>query len=277
MAGIRAIFEKYDIKPRKKFGQNFLVQDGYLKAIARCAKLTKDDVALEIGAGIGNLTRELAVHAGKVIAVEFDRDMLRVLRGELNLDNVEIVEADALRLNYRELSPGKKIIAAANLPYNIATEIVFRMLETHDCFSRMLLMTQLEVARRFTAKIGTKDYGPLAVLTGLWSSAKVEMILPPGAFFPRPKIDSAVLRFEIRDVPAAEINSPELFSKIVHAAFSQRRKMISNSLGSTLAPILDKKTLLEWLDASKIKPTSRAQELDVSDFARLERNFSQFA
>jgi len=287
MAGVRAILDKYDVRPRKQLGQNFLVNDGYLGAVARAAKLTGDDVALEIGAGIGNLTKLLAAKAGKVLAIEFDRDMLRVLRGELDEPNVEILEADALKVDYRTLCPdekssgaasgapttGKKMVAVANLPYNIATEIVFRLIDARQSFKRLLLMTQLEVARRFAAKVGTKEYGVLAVSCGLWAKMKIEMTVPAGAFYPRPKVDSAVVRFDIGEKPAAEVSSFERYRKIVRASFAHRRKMLMNSLSSAPSLGLDKATVITWLEKAGIDPHIRAQKLSVEDFALLERQF----
>ena len=260
------------MRPRKRLGQHFLTHDGYLGAIARAANLTRNDTALEIGAGIGNLTKQLAARAGKVIALEFDRDMLRVLSSELNLPNVEIIEADALKVDYSVLSP-ERMVAVANLPYNIATEIVFRLIDARKSFRRLLLMTQLEVGRRFTASVGSKDYGVLAAVFGLWAQTKIEMTVPAGVFYPRPEVDSAVVRFEIRDKPVAEINSPELYSKIVRAAFAHRRKMLMNSLASNPSLGLDKNAVIAWLENAGIDPRIRAQKLSVRDFAMLERRF----
>ena len=273
MAGVRAILQKYDIRPRKRLGQHFLVRDGYLGAITRASGVTRDDVVLEIGAGVGNLTKFLAARAGKVIAIEFDRDMLRVLRGELDVENVEIMEADALKVDYNSLNPDKPMVAVANLPYNIATEIVFRLIDSRERFSRLMLMTQLEVARRFAAKVGTKEYGIPAAISGMWTEVKIDMKVPASAFYPRPAVDSAVLRFDIRDVPAARANSDELYSKVVHAAFSHRRKMLLNSLASSPILGLEKAAVEKWLDSAGIDPRIRAQNLKVEDFACLERHF----
>jgi len=275
MAGIRALLEKYDIRPRKKLGQNFLVHDGYLKAIASAGGVKEDDTVLEIGAGTGNLTRLLASSARKVLAMEFDRDMLRVLRGELDQPNVQIIEADALKFDYGSLEGHGKLVAVANLPYNIATEITFRLFDARGCFSRMLLTTQLEVARRYAARVNTSDYGVLAVTTRMWAEVKLVMKIPPGAFYPRPKVDSGVVRFEMRDEPAARINSTRLFSKIVHGAFSQRRKMLLNSLSSYGPLGLDRKEVASWLEKAGVDPKKRAQNLSVEDFARLENTFPE--
>ena len=273
MGGVRAIFDKYGVAPRKRFGQNFLVRDGYVEAVARAADISENDVVLEIGAGIGNLTKALAARAEKVIAVEFDRDMLKVLHGELDLDNVQILDLDALKIDYNDICPDKKIIAVSNLPYNIATEIIFRLFDAAPRFKRMLLMTQLEVARRFTAAVGSKDYGILAVMSGMWARAKIQMIVPAGAFFPRPKVKSAVVRFDMFEENAARVDSIETYSRIVHAAFAQRRKMISNSIASSFIPKMEKAAVEKWLTEAGIDPKTRAQNLTVEDFARLETFF----
>ncbi len=275
MAGIRALLDKYDVRPSRKLGQNFLVHEGYLKAIAAASGATESDVVLEIGAGIGNLTRLLASSADKVLAMEFDRDMLRVLEGELDAPNVEIIESDALDFDFGSLEEYGKLLAVANLPYNIATEITFRLFDARRNFRRMVLTTQLEVARRYAARVNASDYGVLAVTSQMWADVKLEMKIPAGAFYPRPKVDSGVVRFEMRDGPAAPVGSPELFSKIVHGAFSQRRKMLLNSLSSYAPLALDKQKTTAWLEKAGIDPKKRAQNLSVEDFARLENAFPE--
>lgn len=273
MAGIRTLLDKYDVRPRKKLGQHFLLHPGYLKAIASASGAKEGDIVLEIGAGIGNLTRLLASAADKVLAMEFDRDMLRVLRGEVDAPNVEIIEADALKFDFGFFKECGKLIAVANLPYNIATEITFRLFDARGCFRRMVLTTQLEVARRYAARVNASDYGVPAVTSQMWAEVKLEMKIPAGAFYPRPKVDSGVVRFEMRDEPAAHINSPALYSKIVRGAFSQRRKMLLNSLSSYPPLGLDKQKTAAWLEQAGIDPEKRAQNLSVADFARLENTF----
>lgn len=277
MTTYRNILNKYNIKPSRRLGQNFLVDTSYLDAIVGEAQLNSQDVVLEIGAGLGNLTTKLASYAHKVIAVEFDRQMVRALRGELTCENVEIVEKDALRLNYRELLNGYdiKVKVVANLPYNIATEIIFRLLDCRDLFDKMFLMTQLEVAQRITAQVGKKEYGVLALLTNLWANTKIAFVVPAGAFRPKPKVDSAVVRFELLSKPKVAICDEALYKKVVKSAFAQRRKKIVNSfVNSSLG--LDKKSTEEWLRSAGISAERRAETLTMEEFARLSNNLSTF-
>lgn len=277
MTTYRNILNKYNIKPSRRLGQNFLVDTSYLDAIVGEAQLNSQDVVLEIGAGVGNLTTKLASYAHKVIAVEFDRQMVRALRGELTCENVEIVEEDALKLNYRQLLKGYdiKVKVVANLPYNIATEIIFRLLDCRDLFDKMFLMAQLEVAQRITAQVGKKEYGVLALLTNLWANTKIAFVVPAGAFRPKPKVDSAVVRFELLSKPKVAICDEALYKKVVKSAFAQRRKKIVNSfVNSSLG--LDKKSTEEWLRSAGISAERRAETLTMEEFARLSNNLSTF-
>lgn len=277
MTNYREILNKYNIKPSKRLGQNFLVDSSYLDAIVEEAELNSEDVVLEIGAGLGNLTRKLASRAGKVIAVEFDRQMVNALKSELKPANVEIIENDALKINYQELlkNYGVKIKVAANLPYNIATEIIFRLLDCKHLFDKMLLMTQLEVAQRITAQAGGKEYGVLALLTNLWADTKIAFVVPAGAFRPKPKVDSALVRFELLPRPKVPINDESLYKKVVKAAFAQRRKKLINSfLNSSLG--LDKPSLEKWLKSADVAPERRAETITMDEFARLSNSLPYF-
>lgn len=276
MPNYREILDRYDIRPRRRFGQNFLVDTGYLDAIVDAAGLAGEETVVEIGAGTGNLTSRLAAKAGRVIAVEFDRDMLRALRGEIVSDNVDIIEQDALKADYREILEGAKgkAVVVANLPYNIATEIVFRLLDVHGLFSKMLLMTQLEVARRITANVGTKDYGVLAVLTNLWAKTAMALTVPAGAFRPKPKVDSAVIGFEMLDEPRVKIGDEDVFRKVVRTAFGQRRKTLANSLAAN--PFgMDREAVRGWLDGCGISAQRRAETLTMEEFAALANSVNR--
>lgn len=270
MASYREILSKYDIRPRRRFGQNFLVDAGYLDAIVAAAGLEREDTVIEIGAGIGNLTAKLAQKAGRVIAIEFDRDMLRALRGELKAANIEVIEEDALGVDWKKLvGANTKAKAVANLPYNIATELIFRLLDAREAFSVMLLMTQLEVARRITADVGTKDYGVLSILTNLHANTRIELVIPSGAFRPQPKVDSAVIRFEILDKPRVELDDEKRFKKIVRAAFSQRRKTLANSLAASRIFGEERDAASRVLCECGIDPMRRAETLSMEEFSKL--------
>lgn len=274
MPSYRDILNKYGIHPRRRFGQNFLVDEKYLDTIVEAAGISDVDTVIEIGAGLGNLTVKLAAKADKVIAIEFDRDMAKALRGELAARNIEIVEEDALRIDYhalvsRHVSAGAKAKAVANLPYNIATEIIFRLLDARDRFSTMLLMTQLEVARRITSEVGTKDYGVLAILTNIRANTRIELIVPAGAFRPKPRVDSAVVRFDMLDRPKVDIGDEKRFRMVVRGAFGQRRKTLANALSAGNPFGFDRDAVKIWLTDCDISPDRRAETLTMEEFARL--------
>jgi len=189
-------------RPRKRLGQHFLVRASVLRSIAEAAGLTPETTVLEIGAGTGLLTRELARRAGKVYALEFDRELADSLRRELEFPNVEIIVADALDFDFAALRPARdqfKIIG--NLPYNISVPLIFRLLEASGLASELLLMVQKEVADRLTAGPGRKSYGILAVLCQMRAETEIVLRVAPSAFHPRPKVNSALVRFRLLDQP----------------------------------------------------------------------------
>lgn len=267
----------YSLIPAKKnLGQHFLLNPSTLDKILRIAHVTATDNILEIGPGPGGLTERLAAKAARVVAIEKDARFVEELRERLAyLKNLEIIEGDILDVNWKSPPPpfekggngGIPWKVVANLPYNIATEVIFYLLDARQAFSSFYLMVQEEVAERFVAGPGSKNYGNLAILTQIYSKNKIVMRLPPGAFTPPPKVRSAVVEFLIHPTLRFPIQDLEFFKKIVRAAFGQRRKMLRNNLKGLVSET--------QMERAGIKPTARAEELAIDQFVELSNDSSQ--
>jgi len=253
------------IRPKKSLGQHFLKEPYYLKKIAEAARINPDDQVLEIGPGLGHLTRELAARAKRVIAIEFDKRLIPRLREQfLGTANREIVHADALEYQYETL-PGKwKVVA--NLPYYISTPIIRKLLHVREKFTSLTLMLQKEVAERIASPPGGREYGYLSVLVQFYTEARMEFIVPPGAFTPQPEIESAVITLRVRDAPAVVVRDEHFFFLLVKAAFSQRRKTLRNAIRQLGIP---KERTDQVLSATGIDLGRRAETLSIGDFGAL--------
>jgi 16S rRNA (adenine1518-N6/adenine1519-N6)-dimethyltransferase len=266
----RALLAKYSQRAKKSWGQNFLVDEKAYREIVHACRLDADDWAIEIGAGLGTLTARLAQVAGHVIAIERDRDMVAVLRGELG-DNprVEIAEANALTFDYAGVQERaqRRPIVVGNLPYQIASPILFRLLEARQAIARIVIMLQKEMADRIVAPPGQKTYGALSVMVRLYGEPRLVCRVRAGGFVPAPKVDSAVLQIvphaeTAQLVPAARV---EQFSRVVHAAFNQRRKTLRNALLAQFsAEAIDRA-----LAAAGIEGQRRGETLSVQEFANV--------
>jgi len=271
----RALLDKYDLRAKKSWGQNFLGDEAVLDDIATLAAPRGGEPVLELGAGLGHLTARLVAHGARVLAVERDRDMARVLRGELG-DRIALLEADAARLDYGELARryasekpvGGRIAVVGNLPYHLTSPILFSILDQVAHVSRAVFLLQREVAERLAAPPGSRDWGILSVLLQREADVSVERIVRPGAFWPPPKVDSAVLCALFRP-PADPVADPARFRRLVKAGFAQRRKTLRNALeaGKVAAP----ERLREALAAAAIDPGRRGETLTLAEWAGLER------
>ena len=223
---IRELFETHGIRPHKEFGQNFVIDPNTIRKVVDVAGDLSDKIVLEIGAGAGSLTLGLAGAARRVIAVEFDTRVVPALREALlGIDNVEVAEADAMKLDYASL---EATVMVANLPYNIAVPLVITVLENAPQITSLTVMTQREVGERLAATPGTKSYGQVSVLASYWARATVAARISRNAFFPVPTVDSVLVRIDRREPP--EVSYARL-NEIVKAAFAQRRKTLRNTLG----------------------------------------------
>lgn len=268
---IRETLDKYGFKFSKSLGQNFLIDGNIVRKIVTEANITKNDYVLEIGPGMGTLTEELAINAKKVVAVELDKKLLPILDETLEpYDNVEVVHGDILKIDVNSLIEeklaGGPIKVVANLPYYVTTPIIGNLIENDLNLDSIIVMVQKEVAERMSARPGSKSYGSLSIFVNFYSEPKIVVKVPKTVFMPQPKIDSAVIKLEIRkNLPDID---REQFFKIVKAAFSKRRKTILNAL-STYGFSLDKETIKEALESSGIKPEERAENISVEEFIKL--------
>lgn len=262
--------------PSRSKGQCFLRDERYVERIVQAIAPRPGETLLEIGAGGGQLTLPLARAGARVIAIESDRKLAEELRSSLASESgIEILEADALRLDFRDLArrhgPGK-LRVVGNLPYSVAAPILLRLLSARENWSELVLMFQSEVAERLTAKPGTKAYGFLTVVAQRAARVSVVFRIPPDAFRPRPRVVSALLRFEMRDVDARDAAVDEkLFRGLVRGLLAHRRKTISNNIKHLEPSGLSREAALGALEIMGIDPARRAETLGVEEFAELSR------
>lgn len=264
---VKNLLKKYNIYPSRRLGQNFLVNEGVLKKIIKAANLSKEDVVLEVGPGIGNLTLELAKRVKKVIAVEKDRRMCQILKELLegwNIGNVEIVNKDILKLEPKtyNLKP-KTYKVVANIPYYLTSPLIRKFLEAKYPPKEMILMVQKEVAQRICAK--PPDMSILAVSVQFYAEPKIISFVSKKSFWPSPKVDSATLR--ITQIHTDRKTDTHRFFKVVRAGFSQPRKQLANNLSNGLK--MDKEKVKNWILKNNIQPSQRAETLNTEDWIKL--------
>ncbi len=266
----RVLLDRYGLRAKKSFGQNFLISERAFRAIVDATVSADDDWIVEIGAGLGTLTARLAerVPEGKVIALERDPDMIRVLRAELaGVDNVDIEAADALRYDLRMAARwrGDAITVCGNLPYHIAAPLLFRIVEARAQIRRAVVMIQKEMADRLVAAPGTKEYGALGVMIRTYADVRTVAKVGAGSFVPPPKVDSAVVKLVplAGAAPRVPIADEAHYSAVVHAAFGQRRKTLRNALRA----VFDEAAVDAALAATRIDGVRRGETLDIAELA----------
>ena len=230
--------KKYEFAFQKKFGQNFLIDDHVITKIINAAEITKDDLVLEIGPGIGTMTQYLAESAGKVIAVEIDKNLIPILGETLaEYDNVTIINEDILKLDINRLveeeNGGKPIKVVANLPYYITTPIIMGLFESHVPLQSITVMVQKEVADRMQVGPGSKDYGALSLAVQYYAKPYIAANVPPNCFIPRPGVGSAVIRLTRYEEPPVMVKDESLMFKLIRASFNQRRKTLQNGIANS--------------------------------------------
>jgi len=265
----KALLARHRLRPKKSWGQNFLADEQALERIAAAAELGPGQAVVELGAGLGHLTRHLLSTGARVVAVERDRDMVAVL-GELPAERLRVVAADAAQADFAALAGTSPAVVVGNLPYHLTSPILFAVLDQYRAVSRAVFTLQREVAERIAAPPGGRDYGLLSVLLGLHFRVEELFVLPARAFHPPPKVESAVVRLTALAEPRAPVTSEERFRQVVKAGFGQRRKTLLNALKAD--PTLGTpQSLAEALVTAGVEPTRRAETLSVEEFARLER------
>jgi len=273
MVSPKELIQRYGIKPRKKLGQSFLLDQNIIKKIAAAAQITREDIVVEIGAGIGVLTEMLAQEARKIIAVELDKNLVEVLKEKLaGYDNAKIHCGDILKYDFKALAERykSKVKVIGNVPYNISSPLIFHLLSFRSVINGFILMLQKEVVQRLAAAPNNKNYGVPSVLLQMFASVEKIFDVPASCFYPRPKVESAVIRGAFLDKPLMELADEAFFTQLIKASFAQRRKMLINNLKN--AKLLDgipEAKLKEALSSTGIDGKRRGETLSIEEFGKL--------
>ena len=275
------ILQKYQFTFQKKFGQNFLIDTHVLDKIIRAADIGKEDMVLEIGPGIGTMTQYLAEAAGKVIAVEIDKNLIPILSDTLSgYENVQIINEDVLKLDIQRLveeeNAGRPIKVVANLPYYITTPIIMGLFESHVPLHSVTVMVQKEVADRMQTGPGNKDYGALSLAVQYYAEPYIVANVPPNCFMPRPKVGSAVIRLTRHEKPPVEVEDERLLFDIIRASFNQRRKTLANGLNNSDRLDIPKEAITEAIQQLGKGPSVRGETLTLEEFAKLSNSLWQY-
>ncbi|MCK4995061.1 MAG: ribosomal RNA small subunit methyltransferase A [Candidatus Omnitrophica bacterium] len=269
MSRTKNILSENNIRPKKRFGQNFLSNEQALESITQCANLSNSDCVLEIGSGIGNLSRLIAPLAGEVYALEKDRFLKNILNKELSaFKNTTIIISDVLKFNLKNIFSGKKIKIIGNLPYYITSPILLHLIEQKEYIDSICITVQKEVAKRITASPGKKDYGRLTCLLQYYTKAQLLEIFPRDFFIPRPEVDSALVKLEVLEKPSIKVKDEKMFFKVVKAIFLQRRKTLLNGL-SNAGWKLEKNEIADILTSINIEPSVRGEQLTLSEIGKI--------
>ena len=276
----KEVVNKHNFKFSKSLGQNFLIDDNVIDRILEGARLSETDRIIEVGPGIGTLTREMGKVAENVVAIEIDKTLIPILKETLaDLDNVEVVNEDILKVDVqgliKEKLNGGPVKLVANLPYYITTPIVMKFLEEDIPVTDIVVMVQKEVADRMNAKPSTKDYGALSVAVQYYCDTEIVAKAPRHMFVPQPNVDSIVIGLHVRDEKKYVVDNEDIFFKTVKASFGQRRKTLLNSLGGL--GFLSKDEIREALQAANIDEKRRGETLSIDEFANLSNEINKFS
>ncbi|HCI74487.1 MAG TPA: 16S rRNA (adenine(1518)-N(6)/adenine(1519)-N(6))-dimethyltransferase [Lachnospiraceae bacterium] len=282
----REVIARYDFDFRKRFGQNFLIDDSIIRRSLEAAQVSKQDVIFEIGPGIGTLTQYLSEAAHQVVSIEIDKKLIPILEETLQgYDNVSIINEDVLKVDLTALAAkyqaGRTVQTAftlkivANLPYYITTPILMNLFRKNVPAQSITVMVQKEVADRMCAKPGSKDYGSLSVAVQYYSAPRIVELVPPSSFMPQPKVTSAIVTMNLYEEPPVKAQDEVLFDAIVRAAFEQRRKTLVNALSSGAAVPFGKEQVTQVLSLLGLSPSIRGEKLSISDFVQLSDRLSE--
>lgn len=272
---IKDILSRHGFTFSKSLGQNFLINPSVCPRMAELSGADKGVGVIEIGPGIGVLTNELCKLADKVVAIELDKRLLPVLEETLEeYDNLKVVNADVLETDLHKLIEeefsGMEVVVCANLPYYITSPVIMKLLEDKLPISAITVMVQKEAAQRICTEVGSRQSGAVTVSVNYYAKPEMLFSVSAGSFMPAPKVDSAVIRLNVLDEPPVKVNDEKKFFSVIKASFSQRRKVISNSLSSGLS--LDKSKTAELLEKSGVPLNARAEKLSLQNFADIANN-----
>ena len=276
------IIQKYQFAFQKKFGQNFLIDTHVLDKIISAAGITGDDCVLEIGPGIGTMTQYLAEHAGKVVAVEIDTNLLPILDETLKgYSNVTVINSDILKLDMNQLvdeyNGGRPIKVVANLPYYITTPIIMGLFESNVPIDNITVMVQKEVADRMQVGPGSKDYGALSLAVQYYAKPYIVANVPPNCFIPRPNVGSAVIRLTRYKEPPVQVDEPGVMFRLIRASFNQRRKTLQNGLNNSPEVPYTKEQIASAIESLGVPASVRGEALTLEQFASLANYFTRTA
>lgn len=273
----KRILNKYNIQANKRFGQNFLIDDNILENIIESSKVQKDELVIEIGPGLGNLTKYILDKSGYALLIEVDNNMIKIINDRFNkYNNYTLINKDVLKINIDEEiakiekkldKKFSKVKVVANLPYYITTPIIFKLLQDSNKINEITVMVQKEVAERMVAKSNTKNYGILTLMVQYLSDANIEFIVPREVFIPSPNVTSAIIT--LKKNKKYKLKDEKMFFDLVHSSFAKRRKTMINSLSSTGFNGLSKEKLNDLFDKLNINKNVRAEQLEIEEFIRI--------
>lgn len=275
---IKKILARHGFTFSKALGQNFLINPNVCPKMAEQCGIVENTGVIEIGPGIGVLTCELAKRAKKVVAIELDRRLLPILDETLaEFNNVKVINDDVMKIDLKKLIDeefhGMNVVVCANLPYYVTSPILMKLLEERLKISAITVMVQKEVAQRLCAGAGNRNTSSISLAVNYYAEPEILFHVKSGSFMPAPKVDSAVVKLNIREIPACEVADERLFFKVIKAAFSQRRKTIINALSNNFS--LSKEETFRVLNDAGVSLSSRAENLQLEDFAKISKNISK--
>ncbi len=279
MTSPRTLLATWDLRARKKLGQNFLADPSTSEMIVKRANLGIDDIVIEIGPGLGALTIPTAKKVKKIYAIEKDTELLPVLRSELlakEIENVEIINQDILKTNLNEIAAKHKerVIVIGNLPYNISSQIIMNLIKERELFEKAIFMFQKELAERLAAPPATKNYGRISAVLQYFSTISTVADVKSNLFYPKPNVDSSVIEISFNKEILNKALDEEDFIKIVKAAFSKRRKTLKNAISRSELKI-DSETTIKILELAEIDPVRRAETLKINEFVMLSNEYTK--